>query len=47
MFSWDESLARRPRTPDPFVVRPLDRHRGGAGGHSALGQALTATTRTL
>ena len=24
----DESLARRPRTPDPCVVRPLGQHRG-------------------
>jgi hypothetical protein len=27
-FRADESLARRPRTPDPCVVRPLGKHRG-------------------
>jgi hypothetical protein len=34
-FGRDESLARRPRTTDPCVVRPLGKHRGSRRGYSS------------
>jgi hypothetical protein len=40
-FRAEESLVRRPRTPDPCVVRPLGRHRGSRRGNAPRGCRVT------
>jgi hypothetical protein len=41
-FRAEESLARRPRTPDPWVVRPLGEHRAAAGDRRGAWRAAVA-----